>query len=147
MCPDIFWMQAAMERQGLSVSVSGITAQVTTPTVSPVIAANSTSGNGSGGGSSGTPIDPIIGAAVGGAGGVVLAGLAFFMYRRYKVCVNILAAHSPEPPNFTFEQYEIKNFYSPRNNLHFVICCTVTIDICTVAEKNPYPSTKTHKRY
>ncbi len=79
-----------MERQGLSVSVSGITAQVTTPTGSPVIAANSNSGSSSGssGGSSGTSLGLIIGAAGGGVGGVVLAGLAFFLYRKYRVRVN-----------------------------------------------------------
>jgi hypothetical protein len=67
------YVQAAMERQGLRVSVSGITAEVMTP-----------SGSGSTG-SGGVSLGPMLGAAVAGAvGGICLAGVTLFMYRRYR---------------------------------------------------------------
>jgi hypothetical protein len=86
---DVFNMQAAMKRQGLSVSVSGITAQVTTPGF-PAIPVNSNSGSSSssGGGSSGTSLGLIIGVVGGGVGGLVLAGILFSICKRCKVSVN-----------------------------------------------------------
>ncbi len=78
-------LQTAMERQGLSVSVTGITAQVMTPTGSTIIMANS----GDSSTSSSSVSLPIIGAAVGGVVGIALAGVAFFMYRRHKVRTNV----------------------------------------------------------
>jgi hypothetical protein len=88
--------QTAMKRQGLSVSVTGITTQMTTPVSSPVAAKDSSSSEVS------NTLGIALGAGLGGGlGALVLICTAICMYKRSKVST----LHAVDIPCFKSKKF------------------------------------------